>query len=75
MKDRFDIENEIMSIYSFSTNLRDISNAILEEELTVDETANVLEGVAVLLDIHAKKMYDTMCEAFSLNEWNGEQDV
>lgn len=70
MKDRFELENEIASTHNFASHLRDLSNAILEESIDVDEASNALEGIAVLIDIHAQKMYDTMCEVLSLNEWS-----
>lgn len=70
MKDRFDLENEITTTHNFASSLRDLSNAIIDESIGIDELANALEGIAVLIDVHAQKMYDTMCEILGLNEWS-----
>jgi hypothetical protein len=70
MKDRFELENDIISTHNFSSHIRDLSNAMLEETIDTDEVSNALEGIAVLIDLHAQKMYDTMCEVFCLNEWS-----
>ena len=69
MKDRFELETEILSIHSFAENLRDLSNALCEEQITSDELGLALDGVAVLIDIHAAKLYDTMCQTLKLNQW------
>ena len=45
MKDRFDLETEITFLYNFSTNLRTISEGVLEHNLSHDEIVNALEGV------------------------------
>lgn len=70
MKDRFELENEIASTHNFGSHLRDLANAVIDESIGVDELANALEGIAVLIDVHAQKMYDTMCEVLDLNEWS-----
>ena len=72
MKTRFDLEEAIILTGSFADHIRDIANAVLEQEITIDETINALEGISVLLNIHSKKMYDTMCEALQLNEWRND---
>lgn len=55
MKDRFDLENEISQTSVFAKHLRDLSHGILEEQLTTDEIANALEGLAVLGRFQYKK--------------------
>ena len=69
MKDRFDLETEITFLYNFSTNLRTISEGVLEHNLSHDEIVNALEGVAVMLDLQTNKLMDTMSQCFKLDEY------
>lgn len=68
MKDRFDLEDEISSLYSLSANLETLSEGILEYDLDKDEIVNALQGIKVLLTLQATKLMDTMIECFKLNE-------
>lgn len=70
MKDRFDMENEIAQLHNFSDMLRTLSENVLEDNLTSDESTNALLGIAVLIECHSNKMMDTMCQAFGLDEYN-----
>ena len=74
MKDRFDLENDITSIYTFVEHLKLISLGILEHEMTSDEIVNAIEGVAQLLELHARKTFDTFTQAFKLDEYNTLND-
>jgi len=75
MKDRFHLEDEIKTLYSFSQQLETLSEGILEYDLSNDEVVNALEGLKVMLDLHAKKMMDTMCQCFSLDQYKINGDV
>ena len=72
MKDRFDLENEINTLYTFSDQLGTLSEGILEHNLTTDETVNVIEGLRVILNLQAQKMHDTMSQCFKLDNYNRE---
>jgi hypothetical protein len=72
MKDRFDLENDIMAINIFAEHLKLISYGILENEITTDEIVNAIEGVAQLLELHSNKTFDTFKQAFNLDEYNAE---
>ena len=69
-KDRFDLEEEIMKLYSFAEDLETVSNLIMESlELSSevqDKSVNVLIGIETMLKIHADKMMDTMAQCFKL---------
>jgi len=69
MKDRFDLEDEISSLYSLSANLEILSEGILEYDLEKDEIVNALQGIKVLLTLQASKLMDTMTQCFKLNEY------
>lgn len=70
MKDRFDLENEISQTSVFAKHLRDLSHGILEEQLTTDEIANALEGLAVLVEAHERVLFNTFTQALKLDSYS-----
>lgn len=72
MKDRFDLENEIMELHSFISNLDSVAHGVMERDLSQDEIVNVLSGMSVLLELHISKLHDTMSQAFNLDEYKYE---
>lgn len=72
MKDRFNLEDEINTLYSFSEQLGTLSEGILEHNLTTDETVSVIEGLRVMLNLQAQKLHDTMCQCFRLDGYYDE---
>lgn len=72
MKDRFDLENEISSLYNFADHLNTISEGVLEHGLSQDEIVNAITGIGVLLKLQADKLHDTMCQCFKLDNYNRE---
>ena len=74
MKDRFDLENEITDLYNFAERLSDLNYAILELDISTDDTANALEGLSVLLKIHAQKMFDTFTQVHRLDNYCTNHD-
>jgi hypothetical protein len=72
MKDRFDLENEIVALHSFADQLSTVSEAIMEARLTTDETVNAIEGINVLLKLQAEKLFDTMSQCFKLDGYRDE---
>jgi len=75
MKDRFDLENEISTLYTFSDQLGTLSEGILEHDLTNDEVVSVIEGLKVMLNLQAQKLHDTMCQCFNLDNYRTEVTV
>lgn len=72
MKDRFDLENEISMLHNFADQLGSLSEGILEDYLTNDEVVNGLEGLKVLINLHANKLLDTMSQCFKLDQYNDQ---
>lgn len=70
MKDRFNMEDEITTLYTFTHQLSLISDGILEHDLSKDDTVNAIEGLKVMLEIHTNKLMDTMCQCFNLHPHN-----
>jgi len=74
MKDRFDLETEIMGFYSFIDSLGTLSEGILEHDLGTDETVNAIEGMRVMLTLHTNKLMDTMSQCFKLDQYRDSTD-
>lgn len=72
MKDRFNLEDEINTLYSFSDQLGTLSEAIMNETLTKDETINAIEGLRVMINLQAQKLHDTMTQCFRLDGYHYE---
>lgn len=74
MKDRFDLEQEIMQIKNYSEDIRMVVEDLLNcqesiDDIDTDKYCNVLEGVATLLDMHSDKMFDTMSQCFKIDNY------
>jgi hypothetical protein len=74
MKDRFNLEDEIMTLHTFADSLSTLSEGILEHNLTTDETVNAIEGLRVMLTLHTNKMFDTMSQCFKLDQYSDTGD-
>lgn len=68
MKDRFDLEREILTLHEFTNQLDLVNEGILEYDLSLDDAANAITGIKVTLDLHAQKMFDTMRMCFNLKD-------
>lgn len=69
MKDRFHLEQEINQLHNFADHLGTVCEGILEHELSHDEITNALEGIRVLINLQANKLYDTMCQCFKIDQY------
>lgn len=72
MKSRFDLEEEITQLHTFTDQLGTLSEGILERDLSKDEIVNVIEGLRVMINLHTDKLYDTMCQCFNLNGYKDD---
>ncbi len=55
--DRFDFETQIMSCWGITTDLKDLSEEVLEGDLTKDQITNVLIGIEQLYNIRFEKLF------------------
>jgi hypothetical protein len=73
MKDRFDLEQEILRTTNYADDLRTISanmlNDYIEGVTDVDKYANAIEGIAILIEMQSNKMLDTMSQCFKLDNY------
>jgi len=77
MKDRFDLEQEILKLYSFAEDVDDLVEHVMNREIwpveTQDEICNILVGISTRLKIHSEKMTDTMCQVHKLNSYREKE--
>ena len=67
--DRFDLETKILKTSLFADHLRDLCASILENHLFVDEIANGLEGLAVLIESHENALFDIFKRVHKLDAY------
>ena len=76
MKDRFDLENEIMHVWSLKDNVENIIWKNFDAPHSSGNTYdlhNQLLAVATMLDLHCDKLMDTFCQVFGLNEYASDE--
>ena len=72
--DRFDLESRITELYSLVDSLNDISYGIVEGDLPRDETANAVDGLAVVTKLKIEKLFDTFTQVFFLDKYRKNYD-
>lgn len=70
--DRFDLESKITETHNFVDRMNDISYGILEVGMTDDEVVNAIDGLAVLLKLHADKLFDVFIQVHKLDQYNDQ---
>jgi hypothetical protein len=70
MKNRTDLEIDIVNFSLFSDQVRLVARGISEGKLDNDGILNSLEGIAVLIELHQDKTFDTFKQTFNLDEYN-----
>ena len=75
MKDRFDLENDIMNVWAVKDHLDKVIWRMIDhsEVLSEDQVWNHLEAVKSSIDLHCEKLMDTFCQVFQLNEYATEE--
>ena len=69
MSDRFKLEEQILNTSNFSDQIRLISKNISDYQLDNDQIVNVLEGLAILVELHTNDLFTTFKQAFNLDEY------
>jgi predicted Zn-dependent peptidase len=74
MKDRFDLETDITSLFSTADDLRTVADIMYDSNLiyNADRTHTVLHGIAEVLDAKIEKLSDTFEQVYQLNEYAPE---
>ncbi len=55
--DRFDFEHQIMSCWYVTTDIKDLSEEVLEGDMTKDQITNVLMGMEQMYEIRFNKLF------------------
>jgi len=73
MKDRFDLEQEILRTTNYADDLHTIVANMIDDSsngtTNVDKYCTAIEGVAVLIEMQTNKMLDTMSQCFKLDTY------
>jgi hypothetical protein len=54
---RFDFEQQIMSFWHVTTDIKDLSEEVLEGDMTKDQITNVLMGMEQMYEIRFNKLF------------------
>jgi putative lipase involved disintegration of autophagic bodies len=68
--DRFTLESKITDTYNFVTHINDLSDSVLNGNLSEDEISNALNGLAILLKCHTDKLFEVFTQALKLDGYN-----
>ena len=55
--DRFEMEHQILNCWNVTTDIKDLSEAVLDTDMTKDQIANVLIGVEQLYNLRFDKLF------------------
>lgn len=55
--DRFDFEQQIMSCWNITTDLKDLNEGVLESDLSTDQISNALMGLEQLYELRFNKLF------------------
>jgi len=71
MKNRFDLENDIMNVWAVKDHLDKVIWRMMDhpEVMSEDQVWNHLEAVKNNIDLHCEALMDTFCQVFQLNEY------
>jgi hypothetical protein len=72
MKNRCDLEQDILALYSVKEDLKTIQELILDRKKPVspDEMSNFLLGVEHVLNLKIERVWDTFCQVHRLDNYN-----
>lgn len=68
--DRFELEDKIMNMHTLTSDLNALASGVLEEQITMEEAANAIIGLAVLNTIKVNQLFDTFKSTFKLDEYH-----
>ena len=59
MKDRFDMEQEVMKCWNVVEDLKVLHEGVLERDLTRDQISNILLGLGEIYQLRFEVLFDT----------------
>jgi myosin-crossreactive antigen len=57
-KDRFDFEQQILNCWRITDDIKQVSEGILDGDLVVDDTANILIGLQHMYELKFNNLWD-----------------
>jgi hypothetical protein len=71
MKDRFDLENDIMNVWAIKDQVGTMMWRFYDhpELLSEDEQMNHIMAIQYAIELNCAKLMDTYCQVFQLNEY------
>ena len=80
MKDRFDLESDIMNCWSVVDDSKLMAEMIVDTDMYKgldpkhqDQLSNQLTGMGELYEIRFQKLWNTFLEMHSLDQYNGKK--
>ena len=75
MKNRFDLENDIMNIWAIKDQVSMLRWRMYAhpELLSEDDEHNYIMAIEYNIDLHCSKLMDTFCQVFELNEYASDE--
>jgi len=76
MKDRFNLEAEIMSVWTTKDDLQSITSRMMDDPdpMSEDDIANVLIGLSELHDIRCKKLFNVFEDMVRTKQFEQEDE-
>lgn len=74
MKDRFDLEQEIMNISCLRFPLDTLAQRMLDGDVGMYEASIIISGVGGMLDLYSDSLHDTMSQVLRLDEYKQENE-
>lgn len=68
--DSFDLESDILQFSNYAEQARLICRGFTEGSLDNDSLINALEGLAVLIELHEGKTFDSFKKVLKLDEYS-----
>lgn len=70
MTNSFNLENNISQFSNYADQIRLISKSFFEGNIDEDKLLGALEGVAILIELHENKTFDSFKRSFKLDEYS-----
>lgn len=65
MKDRYDLEMEVLKLHPIRNQLETVADRVREGSIDSDDLADILMGLASLVDVHCESIHGAMEEVLN----------
>ncbi len=65
MKDRYDLEMEVLKLHPIRNQLETVADRVREGSIDNEDVADILMGLASLVDVHCESIHGTMEEVLN----------